>query len=797
MLTSAASEATRLKNLRSLSNESVHVSREVSVVASRAPTLSNLQPTINENAPAGSTSAAATGSETLDQRNSILSDKSWIHSRGPSAQSRRRSRAPTMPESNRDSTRELSDFLMTREPPPNNFMSIPSDDEKSQISLRRGAIKLFRKRRKNAKAQRFMQLPDSAVAAWTRSGARHIAISIPMEHDWPEGTGPSRTPNPLRSHPPQKSPVETGGTVTVLKPVKELWDSASYLAKDPRISIGPVDSEISPSSPDFTPTTVNFGPDFNILSAFNPELTSSRPRGDSSPAIGSEPQRSQNHYAGVGPVEIPRQDSQRSEQRHSVGTVLSQVSLVTDRNLRQVGSVSTPPGATRVPGMKLGLPPRRSSISKVPKHPQREHAHACSLVNEKFALEERLASSRKSGDSGGTSPTSPAVFGVAVRGYNASPIGRANVVRRATPKLSVYPSPSKDLPCLPVPSSPFVSRPSIAAPFRTQAIAARSNKEMPVRAAASSRDGTEESILVTRQSRQERVRSRKLHDIEDLRVLSENRRPLSDSRGTSTNISKDPTQSQAYIVAPPRSSKRGIKSPAAARSLAALNTLSPIMLVANLPPYTGFVTASDLPLYTSAQGPTTRPPTLSKAKTKLKSKCSSSQSTHRSKRTPLHSTSSDSDVPTPVSALSKRCSPTQSLRSSVLDTRRQERRAKRNMSLREKDMDARIEKIERDNEVLLKTLGTIAKRFEKIARVGGRVDSGYRGYERENEGPGSEVWRLSDEEERRTGGLEPIEGFMRGLETAAPTRIRGEKGDKTFQKGADGIRSRSWFDEGY
>ncbi|PVH72527.1 hypothetical protein DL98DRAFT_610526 [Cadophora sp. DSE1049] len=90
----------------------------------------------------------------------------------------------------------------------------------------------------------------------------------------------------------------------------------------------------------------------------------------------------------------------------------------------------------------------------------------------------------------------------------------------------------------------------------------------------------------------------------------------------------------------------------------------------------------------------------------------SPEATIRSTHTPPRSitTSFDSDTdadneathPTSSSSKnkSKRRSPTQSLRSSVLLTRRQERRAKRNMSLREKEMDARMSKIESDNIML-------------------------------------------------------------------------------------------------
>jgi hypothetical protein len=49
-----------------------------------------------------------------------------------------------------------------------------------------------------------------------------------------------------------------------------------------------------------------------------------------------------------------------------------------------------------------------------------------------------------------------------------------------------------------------------------------------------------------------------------------------------------------------------------------------------------------------------------------------------------------------------------------LDSRRQERRVKRNMSLREKEMENRLRKIERDNALLMTTLTGIAGSFGQL-----------------------------------------------------------------------------------
>jgi hypothetical protein len=60
----------------------------------------------------------------------------------------------------RQSMKALSDFLMTREPPPNNWVSKLSDDERSLNSLKKSAFKLFKNKSKSQKAPRLLQLPD-------------------------------------------------------------------------------------------------------------------------------------------------------------------------------------------------------------------------------------------------------------------------------------------------------------------------------------------------------------------------------------------------------------------------------------------------------------------------------------------------------------------------------------------------------------------------------------------------------------------------------------------------------------
>ncbi|KAH7336118.1 hypothetical protein BKA65DRAFT_28137 [Rhexocercosporidium sp. MPI-PUGE-AT-0058] len=739
MQTSVRSEALRPADLKAFSDESVHISREVSIVSSRAPTPSNIPSTINGHVPTefapGIASATGPGSQ-LNRWNSKVSDMSRRYSRRTSSLAPRTSQDAALLNSNRESMKALSDFLMTREPPPNNFMSIPSDDEKSLTSLKRSAFNFFGKqRKKTTKQPRLMQLPDSAVAAQTRSGARHIAISIPMEHNQSRGPNSLQPPNPLRSHPPTKP---DRGAITVLKSVAE--GGPDRQSKD-GIRDGGDGRRNAESRSNGGTRSLDASV---IMNAYHlDEDESPRQSRVAQHPMSHDPQRSQKSYVAVSPTELNQLDSQLPDLRNSGGTMYSQMSFASTRmgHSRNISSISTAPSATVFTSLQLDLPPRTSSIPKVSKALQKELAIASNLANER-AAEGPRASPTKDCGSAGTSPSPPAVYGIAVRGYNASPVGRPQVVKNMTSKSHVSYA-SSDLPSPPEGQTGFISRPSTAPPARTRNLKVPRSKET-VRRTASSRDGTTESILVTRQSRQERVKARKLRDIESVRSQSSPRRPLSESRATS--ISQNPSP----VVAPPRNPKRG-----EARRRATINTLSPIMLVANLPPYTGYVTKSDLSLQRPSREARSVAP-------------NSPESTVRSAHTPPRSivTSFDSDTESalPISPNSKRRSPTQSLRSSVLETRRQERRAKRNMSLREREMDARMSKIESDNKMLLQTLGTIARSIGEISRIG---------KESRKEGRIArlldEERKLSPEEKRRRVELEKMEPVMREMQGMAPS----------------------------
>ncbi|KAK4236336.1 hypothetical protein C8A03DRAFT_17014, partial [Achaetomium macrosporum] len=96
-------------------------------------------------------------------------------------------RHTAMAANERDSTKELADFIRNTTPPPSNYMSAQSSLGERHEKTRRLPLWPFRKKSKKGDkkpnaAPELIKLPDSAVAAMTIGGHRHISISIPIEY---------------------------------------------------------------------------------------------------------------------------------------------------------------------------------------------------------------------------------------------------------------------------------------------------------------------------------------------------------------------------------------------------------------------------------------------------------------------------------------------------------------------------------------------------------------------------------------------------------------------------------------
>ncbi|OTB03959.1 hypothetical protein M426DRAFT_23280 [Hypoxylon sp. CI-4A] len=144
------------------------------------------------------------------------------------------------PDVNQGRHADLVNFLR-RPPPSDNFMSIPDDASISSDRDKWDALKVFGKKRKRRKRRQppLIKLPDSAISARTIEGHRYIAIAIPIDY------APSR---PVSSHSLGAGLRETttrqaanntrsrasGLRLRVLNPVLEGCESLSTISLAPR-----------------------------------------------------------------------------------------------------------------------------------------------------------------------------------------------------------------------------------------------------------------------------------------------------------------------------------------------------------------------------------------------------------------------------------------------------------------------------------------------------------------------------------------------------------------------------------
>ena len=276
----------------------------------------------------------------------------------------------------------------------------------------------------------------------------------------------------------------------------------------------------------------------------------------------------------------------------------------------------------------------------------------------------------------------------------------------------------------------------------------------------------------TRQSRQDRVKARKQRD---MAIHRDNSSPR-DKEGnsvllTETTSSKSP---QILVTIPPQSAKRKSVFQEMARKRA-LNSITDIMLVADLAPYTGLVRVEDLPLIPSSERTMKR---------KVRdSDSNGNMSARRTHTPPSSSMDSESDIATQDRSIIR----SRERKSSTLDARRQERRVKRNMSLREKQVDARLRKVERDNAMLLSTLSGIANSFGELSRALPRAKRGFR-----REGgmltDAEREMREGGDEEIMKGELTKLDPVMRESELGAgelsQESLKGSKGSVDYYDGA-------------
>jgi hypothetical protein len=745
MHSSVRSTSPRIVNISSLWNGSVHIDQDITAAGSRVDDPRNRAKSPNMLSISNGHTRAQTSGGPISPTSSAPQPNRWNSELRMSDRSSRHRVSQshlTRLESNRESMKALSDFLMTKEPPKDNFMSIPESDAMSLHSIKKSAFKIFGrgKKRKEPKEPGFMQLPDSAVAAKTRCGTRHIAISIPIEHDHLESAKqPHHFVSPVaHSQPERSSKRQEMGAVTVLKSVAEVRESASIYLQD--------EEEIRKTQPESItpPPVIVLGP--KATQALENYYTQLHQQQKRSRAENTAKEESSQSYIAVPPSGIVLQDSVRNDFRHSGGIQYSMATLTSlPGHSRDTSSVSAAPGATMTSSLKLDQPPRKSCMTRVPSFLEAELAKTSKTANERAIREDLPRSPVRLGIKNVTSetnsPISPVVTAETAQSHNAVHVGLQTISRGHTPQPSGT-APNRKLPDLPEDVRPSITRLKTA-PLVNQIKLVEDEKAK--RSSVRGPTTNEEAILVTGQSRQARVKARKQRDMASLREKNSSR-STGEAEGplfnkNSANPKSSLKLNNATLTASAKSPKRSLRGTAsqghdprrAAHAHAQPISVSPIMLVASLEPYMGVVLVSDLPVPRSPKNKT-RKSNSSSTVTRPVTR------THTPPRSFASSFGSDSDtIPNPNSNSHIR---TKSQRSedrglgsrsvsrhrkgsargngsassgvSGLENRRQERRMKRNASAREKELDRRLGKIERDNEVLLRTLGGVAMSFRTL-----------------------------------------------------------------------------------
>jgi hypothetical protein len=254
----------------------------------------------------------------------------------------------------RESVRELAAFLKTRDPPPDNYMSIPESVETTS-QIKKLPFKVFHRqnsKRQQSPSPRPLRLPDSAVAAKTTSGKWHIAISIPLEHDCV--TKPE--PRPVSLPQLTRSAVDVGARtspIIVLKPVIEGQELVQTLrphtiAGARGVSMHLPARRASASSPqplgtETAQTLMNYYRHQSMQDLAN--------KRDSSISTISQSAALHRESMTIFP-DLSRRFSTRTDPRHSGGTAYSEASLITDASQSMKrDSVSSAPSSYHVPSL--------------------------------------------------------------------------------------------------------------------------------------------------------------------------------------------------------------------------------------------------------------------------------------------------------------------------------------------------------------------------------------------------------------------------------------------------------------
>lgn len=686
------------------------------------------------------------------------------------------------PERDMQDWRELADFLRTNEPPPSNFMSIP-EDENLGSQYKKGPLKIFRRQinKSSALASKHLQLPDSAVAAKTRKGHWHIAISIPLS-----AIGAYSGYNSTASDPAKVTESECGATSKSRIPgshrlslyrsqsisiLKASPSNETRILENQHLALRKYDgSSNNVVGKEAADTLKNsYSQEFMLESEHGHQPSQNQ----SSDSQTTQPKRT---FVPLCPSDLDRNDGRRTDFRHSGGTAYSERTVESPTgHSRDPSSVSTAPSAA--PSQLIAnvdLPYRTSSRQKTtdeaiiePSSPSSPKPHSASIQQHGDNQKRDSMISNKSFESDVSFTNGK----IAEAAYGCQPELVSSV--RNAPRT---PAPTRALPDLPECSDDGHSHRSHSRSVDTEVQRATGHS------LARSRSSAEDP---SRQMRQEKVKAIRLRDINAHKANIKHHQTVSTSPTSKNQChahgpSSVPKFRTVCSGVPRHVTKPGIyTSPISPSPVDRTNTLSPIMTVATTSPC-----LSPSPRYS-------RPvsddfldslfPFPRRTRNSVRSESTRHTITPPRSLTPSLASSDDDGVHLPRSPARSHAAYSQS---SSRGHRRKisDAGSRRRTTAREDDFAQQLKKLENSNAMILQTLaevmqmGSSIKELNQMLMLERRRALGLRGGE-----PGIASVRDEGMEREREGWaeeLEQVEPLMGEIRLSARNSRELERGEE-------------------
>jgi hypothetical protein len=483
-------------------------------------------------------------------------------------------------ETDRESVIHLAKFLRTTDPPANNYMSLP-DGGHRRSQDKKLPFKMLRRQTSKKSSNtvvRTLRLPDSAVAAKTSQGHWHIAISIPVGYDHEERNTPSQSQTTKHAKTQSETAIRNG-PITVLKPVignvrpaalqnvhiksQSHDDLRRTFASPKRLSV-PLLSDVEAGHSSQALSDQKHGQDVSQSAKVNQV----------------KPSQSFTPDNAVSAGDVARPESQRSGARKSEETSFTVRSLDSSVcHTRGQSSISTAPSVNYPASPRAIWPPKRQTSRSNHVLDQSEQSISAQLpqsVVDNYTddcLRPTSAGSDMSSanlniaaTAQGYGPDMPGTQVVFVRKGTQATSYRARIARR-TPKNS---------------SAEYI--------LSSQSTLSRDYSAGPP-------DGVDVGgTTKTRQSRRERVKAIRSRDMAKLRAMKKYEQVMASVTANEIPSVSGPSPSNGARIESYRrqAQKRSLSYASIAEETAwqkTLNSLSPIMVVADLEPSTA---SSDL-----------------------------------------------------------------------------------------------------------------------------------------------------------------------------------------------------------